>query len=58
MEGHIANYLAVDANMVKDTDRFSMDLVGGLQKTLHGEVKPSTFFHGKGLELELIAFPI
>lgn len=27
--------------MVKDADRFKMDLVSGLKQTLHGEVKPS-----------------
>lgn len=30
----------IDADMVKDSDKFSMDLVGGLKKTLHGDVKP------------------
>jgi U3 small nucleolar RNA-associated protein 23 len=27
--------------MIKDADRFKMDLVGGLERTLHGQVKPS-----------------
>ena len=31
----------IDAQMIQDTDRFSMDLVGGLERTLHGKVKPS-----------------
>ncbi|CAL3964294.1 unnamed protein product [Diplocarpon coronariae] len=30
----------LDADMIKDADRFKMDLVGGLERTLHGEVKP------------------
>lgn len=28
--------------MIQDTDRFKMDLVGGLERVLHGKVKPST----------------
>ena len=31
----------LDAQMVQDSSRFKMDLVGGLEKTLHGKVKPS-----------------
>ncbi|PBP18500.1 hypothetical protein BUE80_DR010575 [Diplocarpon rosae] len=31
----------LDADMIKDADRFKMDLVGGLERTLHGEVKPN-----------------
>ncbi|KAI9053449.1 hypothetical protein LZ554_002407 [Drepanopeziza brunnea f. sp. 'monogermtubi'] len=30
----------LDADMIKDADKFKMDLVGGLERTLHGEVKP------------------
>lgn len=37
--------LPVDADMIRDADRFKMDLVGGLERTLHGEVKPSTLFN-------------
>jgi len=33
--------IEVDANMIKDADRFKMDLIGGLERTLHGQVKPS-----------------
>lgn len=33
--------------MVKDADKFKMDLVGGLKKTLHGEVKPSIYLKPK-----------
>ncbi len=33
--------LPVDADMIRDADRFKMDLVGGLERTLHGQVKPS-----------------
>jgi hypothetical protein len=33
----------VDAEIVRDADRFKMDLVGGLERTLHGQVKPSMF---------------
>ncbi|KAK2626502.1 hypothetical protein QTJ16_003677 [Diplocarpon rosae] len=31
----------LDADIIKDADRFKMDLVGGLERTLHGEVKPT-----------------
>jgi U3 small nucleolar RNA-associated protein 23 len=31
----------VDADIIKDADRFKMDLIGGLERTLHGQVKPS-----------------
>lgn len=34
--------LPVDAQMIQDTNRFSMDLAAGLERTLHGKVKPST----------------
>ena len=34
-------WLTVDADMIKDADRFKMDLVGGLERTLQGQVKPS-----------------
>lgn len=34
----------VDAEIVKDATRCKMDLAGGLQRTLHGAVKPSTYF--------------
>lgn len=34
---------AVDGEMIKDADRFKMDLVGGLERTLHGQVKPSMY---------------
>ncbi|KAK0119070.1 hypothetical protein ONS95_007933 [Cadophora gregata] len=30
----------LDAQMIRDADKFKMDLVGGLERTLHGEVKP------------------
>lgn len=30
----------LDADILKDADRFKMDLVGGLERTLHGKVKP------------------
>jgi len=30
----------VDADIIKDADRFSMDLIAGLERTLHGQVKP------------------
>jgi U3 small nucleolar RNA-associated protein 23 len=29
----------VDAQMIQDADRFKMDLIGGLERTLHGKVK-------------------
>ncbi|PMD51897.1 uncharacterized protein K444DRAFT_621026 [Hyaloscypha bicolor E] len=30
----------LDADIIKDADRFKMDLIGGLERTLHGQVKP------------------
>jgi U3 small nucleolar RNA-associated protein 23 len=27
--------------MIRDADRFKMDLIGGLERTLQGQVKPS-----------------
>ncbi|KAH6606395.1 rrna-processing utp23 [Trichoderma cornu-damae] len=32
--------ILVDAEMVKDANRFTMDLAAGLQRTVHGKVKP------------------
>lgn len=34
-------FVAVDADVIRDADKFKMDLVGGLERTLHGQVKPS-----------------
>ncbi|KFY69469.1 hypothetical protein V498_10466 [Pseudogymnoascus sp. VKM F-4517 (FW-2822)] len=31
----------LDADVIRDADKFKMDLVGGLERTLHGQVKPS-----------------
>lgn len=31
----------VDAQIIQDTERLKMDLVGGLERTLSGKVKPS-----------------
>lgn len=31
----------VDAQMIQDAERFKMDLVSGLERTLNGKVKPS-----------------
>ena len=31
----------VDADIIRDADKFKMDLIGGLERTLHGQVKPS-----------------
>lgn len=33
----------LDSNIIRDADRFKMDLVGGLERTLHGQIKPSMF---------------
>ncbi|KAF2397551.1 hypothetical protein EJ06DRAFT_154699 [Trichodelitschia bisporula] len=30
----------LDAQILQDADRFKMDLIGGLERTLHGKVKP------------------
>lgn len=38
------DYRTVDAQMIQDTSRFKMDLLGGLERVLHGKIKPSTFF--------------
>ena len=45
MTGRIANVVPVDAGIIQDAARFKMDLVGGLKRTLHGEVKPSIYPH-------------
>lgn len=34
----------VDAEMIQETARFSMDLAPALERTFHGKVKPSTSF--------------
>ena len=34
-------FAAVDADIIRDADKFKMDLIGGLERTLHGQVKPS-----------------
>jgi U3 small nucleolar RNA-associated protein 23 len=39
--GAATNPIVVDAGIIQDAARFKMDLVGGLKRTLHGEVKPS-----------------
>jgi hypothetical protein len=33
----------LDAQIIEDAARFKMDLIGGLERTLHGQVKPSQF---------------
>ena len=35
--------LTVDAQIIQDTEKFRMDLLGGLERTLSGKVKPSIF---------------
>ncbi|KFY40401.1 hypothetical protein V494_03515, partial [Pseudogymnoascus sp. VKM F-4513 (FW-928)] len=30
----------LDADIIRDADKFKMDLIGGLERTLHGQVKP------------------
>jgi len=35
-----ANVFVVDAAILQDASRFKMDFAGGLQKCLHGEIKP------------------
>jgi U3 small nucleolar RNA-associated protein 23 len=35
----------LDAEIIQDAARFHMDLVGGLERTLHGKVKPSTLIY-------------
>jgi U3 small nucleolar RNA-associated protein 23 len=31
----------LDADMIRDADKFKMDLLLGLERTLHGKVRPS-----------------
>lgn len=33
----------VDADIIKDADKFKMDLQGGLERTLHGKTKLSMY---------------
>ncbi|QSZ35335.1 hypothetical protein DSL72_008205 [Monilinia vaccinii-corymbosi] len=35
-----AYQVLLDADIIRDADRFKMDLVSGLERTLHGQVKP------------------
>ncbi|KAL8906972.1 MAG: hypothetical protein Q9171_006047 [Xanthocarpia ochracea] len=37
----LRDYSTVDAQMIQDTSRFKMDLLGGLERVLHGKIKPS-----------------
>ncbi|CUS13156.1 unnamed protein product [Tuber aestivum] len=37
---HEPYQVLVDAEILKDSDKFKMDLVGGLERTLQGQVKP------------------
>ena len=46
--------LTVDAQIIQDTDKFKMDLVGGLERTLNGKVKSSTLSVSTVMELGLI----
>lgn len=41
-DGQWTNLSAVDADMVQDSCKFKMDLAAGLERTVHGKVKPST----------------
>lgn len=36
------SHTTVDAEMIRDSCRFKMDLAAGLERTVHGKVKPST----------------
>jgi hypothetical protein len=45
----------VDAQMLQDADRFKMDIVKGLERTLSGKVKPSTSFISRPHTQALIA---
>ena len=38
-----SSHASVDAEMIQDTDRFKMDLIGGLQRSLGEKVKASTY---------------
>jgi hypothetical protein len=42
----------VDADIIRDADRFSMDLIGGLERTLHGQVKPSNYIFIRDIRLK------
>ncbi|KAG0650815.1 rRNA-processing utp23 [Hyphodiscus hymeniophilus] len=39
-QDHRLTIATVDADIIRDADRFKMDLIGGLERTLHGQVKP------------------
>jgi U3 small nucleolar RNA-associated protein 23 len=39
----LLSFCAVDAEIIRTADRFKMDLVAGLERTLQGQVKPSKF---------------
>ena len=34
----------VDSQIIRDADKFKMDLIGGLERTLQGQVKPSSYY--------------
>ena len=38
-----AHNSVVDAGMIQDISRFKMDLLGGLERALHGKIKPSMY---------------
>lgn len=49
--------VTVDADIIRDADKFKMDLIGGLERTLHGQVKPSmpplSFLHSSASHAEI-----
>lgn len=40
---HVPYQVLIDADMIKDTFRFKMNLPLFLERTLHGQIKPSMF---------------
>lgn len=47
----------IDAQIIQDTEKFKMDLVGGLERTLSGKVKPSIFLVSTCIGIGLIVAP-
>lgn len=46
-------YGPVDSQMIQDTARFKMDLLVGLERVLHGKIKPSELLSLRGPNLHI-----
>lgn len=49
---------AVDAQMIQDAGRYKMDLIRGLERTLHGKVKPSKRYPLLAIEMAKCTDPV